>query len=362
MFIHYPFPTAVHTYFRAVNKHDQKQLFLAGIIDQPEFIYKGHWTQELIEQRLEATKNDDLAWSRLKVVQSSLRLREDANELSAFRAVNAAIFRSPNEELTEAIICRISQNITQLEKPLWKEILTLLGTQSLDRVSVEPSDAVFQKYKKYLRQYTTIPTLGVEIQDALRTQLKLTGLEDKGWRLRVIEGAEHAHTHHKTKTISIGADYTPRSLSAVQRIAVHEVLGHAVRGPQQKLEESEGFAIVLEQLTKPSFAFRRTYRYLAVALGWGVLGGPRNFREVHEILWRLMVIQSKYSVEIAKQYAFDECYRAFRGGRPDIAGAVFLKDAVYFSANIRMWKVLMKQELSYNEFKDIIEGRRTVLS
>jgi hypothetical protein len=98
-----------------------------------------------------------------------------------------------------------------------------------------------------------------------------------------------------------------------------------------------------------------------VALGWGVFGAPMYFRQVYEILWRLMVISSKYSPEIAKQHAFDECYRAFRGGRPDIAGAVFLKDAVYFAANVEMWKVLSGRQRSYNEFVDIIEGRQTVL-
>jgi len=241
-------------------------------------------------------------------------------------------------------------------------VLELLKTDVFKDISVAPNEETFQKYREYLLQYTTLPEINENLEDALREQLVRTGLADDGWELNVKDGAMHAQTVHRRKTISIGRDYKPRSASAVRRITIHEVIGHAKRGPQHTLEESEGFAIVLEQLTKSTFIFRRSYRYLAVALGWGVFGKPMNFREVYEVMWRLMVIQSKYSIENAKEHAFDECYRAFRGGRPDIAGAVFLKDTVYLDANIRMWTVLNTSELSYNEFVDSIEGRRTILS
>lgn len=360
--IRHPFPTAVHTYFRALNKYSQKRNFLAGLVQEPEFTYKAHWTKDLIEKRLRLTKDDSMAFDRLQVVKSSLKLREKASELESFRSANAKVFHVPTRELAEAIICRISQNVSENERQIWQESLELLGVETLDRHSVEPTDAIFQMYRGYLKRYTTIPALSTGIIDALHEQLSVTGLTSKGWVLRLVKGSEHAQTHHGPKTITIGESYKPRSLSAVQRIAIHEVVGHAVRGPQQKIDESEGFAIVLEQLTKSSFAFRRTYRYLAVALGWGVFGTRMTFREVYEVLWRLMIVHSKYSIEAAKEHAFDECYRAFRGGRPDIAGAVLLKDTVYFDANIRMWEALDTRELSYNEFIDIIEGRRTILS
>jgi hypothetical protein len=362
MTIRYPFPTAAHTYFRAINKHAQKQAFIEGTLEQPEFTYKKHWTQTLIQERLKITKNDKTATGRLKLVASSLALRDNILEVENFRAANAELFHLPSRELAEAIISRMSDNCAESDTELWSEVLRLLDIKVLNHTSIEPADALFQKYRDYLKHYTTLPVIGMDIIEALEAQLEQTGLTDKGWTIKRIPGAEHAHTHHQTKTITIGESYAPRSLSAVQRITIHEVIGHAVRGPQQKLDESEGFAIILEQLTKRSFAFRRTYRYLAVALGWGVFGKRMTFREVYEILWRMMVIHSKYTKDTAKQHAFDECYRAFRGGRPDVAGAVFLKDAVYFDANIRMWAVLDMNELSYTEFIDIIEGRRTVLS
>jgi hypothetical protein len=356
----YPFPVATHSYFKVVNKDAQKKLFLSGAIEHPVFKYKSSLTPELIESRI-AASNDAVIAARLKLVKVSLELQQDPTKLSAFRAANEVIFLTPKKSLASAIFMRISQKVTSDTEALWAEVLEKIGRQHFDGDAFEPDEAIFQKYRGYLKTYTQLPRLSESIETALQRQLLITGLSEKGWQLKLVPGGEHAHTHHKARTISIGKGYEPRSSSAVRRIATHEVLGHALRGSQASLAESEGFAIVLEQLTKPRFSLRRTYRYLAVALGWGVFGAPMYFRQVYEILWRLMVISSKYSPEIAKQHAFDECYRAFRGGRPDIAGAVFLKDAVYFAANVEMWKVLSGRQRSYNEFVDIIEGRQTVL-
>ncbi len=362
MATHYTFPVATHSYFRALNKRSQMKAFLAGTISEPTFRYRETVTPELIKKRIGLVKDDLVIVNRLELVLASLYLQKDAKKLSEFRNANSKIFRTPDKDLVLAILCRMSKNVAESDQHLWNEVLELIRIDTFESDWQEPSRDVFKKYRAYLKQYTKISHLGDNLEDALYGQLSTTGLIDKGWRLRVLKGSEHARTYHKAKTISIGKDYAPRTASAIERITLHEVIGHAVRGPQPSMDEAEGFAILLEQLTKPSFGFRRTYRYLAIALGWGVLGHSMTFREVYEILWRLMVCHSKYSVEAAKEHSFNECYRAFRGGRPDIAGAVYLKDAVYFDANIRMWNILSKSDLSYNEFVDIIEGRRTVLS
>jgi len=178
--------------------------------------------------------------------------------------------------------------------------------------------------------------------------------------VQVIKGCSHARIYHHTKKIKIGEDYKPRKVMAVGRIVAHEIYGHALRGPSKSLSESEGFALAIEQLTGSRFKFRRAYRYLAASLGWGVFGKPMNFREVFEIIWRLMFISSGYSENKSKEHAFDECCRVFRGGRPDIAGAVYLKDTIYFDANIKVWNFLDAKKLDYEKFVDIIEGRSTI--
>jgi len=358
----YPFPTAAYSYFSSVNKQSQKKKFLSGSIAEPVFRYKSGLTCAILEKRISEVATHPALQKHLQLVLASLKLRKDPNLLEEFRAANESVYQTPNAELATAILSHIAHKVTKQDQPYWGEVLQLLGVDSFNNRVEGPSAVLFNTYREYLERYTTLPKAGDSVQTALQKQLDITGLSSDGWRVRLLKGNEHAHTYHSAKTISIGEEYTPRLPSAVKRIVIHEVLGHATRGMQASTDESEGFAIVLEQLTKEKFSYRRSYRYLAVALGWGVFGTPATFSEVYEILWRLMKIHTGYSVRDAKEHAFDECYRAFRGGRPDVAGAVFLKDAVYFSANIDMWKVLSDQELSYNEFVDIIEGRRTILS
>jgi len=358
----YPFPIAAYSYFSSINKQSQKRQFLAGAIVEPNFRYKWKLGDGILEERLQSVDKNSLAEKSLLLVHASCRLQKDVSTLDDFRSANESVYPAPTKELASVILSHISHNVSEEDTILWNEILERVGVSSFEDAPKGPNPSLFTTYRNYLERYTTLPKTGDSIQSALQQQLDITGLSSDGWRVRLLKGAEHAHTYHGAKTISIGEEYSPRLPSAVKRIVIHEVLGHAVRGQQLTTEESEGFAIVLEQLTKERFSYRRSYRYLAVALGWGVFGHPMTFSQVYEIIWRLMKIHTKYSVVDAKEHAFDECYRAFRGGRSDVAGAVFLKDAVYFSANIHMWKVLTQQELSYNEFVDIIEGRRTILS
>jgi len=362
MTIRYPFPTAAYSYFSSVNKQSQKRKFLSGSVAEPIFRYKAGLSDPILEKRKTIVYDCPPLVRNLQLVQASIKLRKDPTALNAFRSANEVVYQAPSLEFASAILAHISRRVAEKDAPLWNEALALLSVTSFESKVEGPSQELFAKYRQYLERYTTLPEVGDSVQTALQNQLDITGLSSKGWRIRILKGNEHAHTYHGAKTISIGDEYTPRLPSAVKRIVIHEVLGHAMRGMQPSTEESEGFAIVLEQLTKDKFSYRRSYRYLAVALGWGVFGEPATFSEVFEVLWRLMKVHTGYSTADAKEHAFDECYRAFRGGRPDVAGAVFLKDAVYFSANIHMWKVLTQQELSYNEFIDIIEGRRTILS
>lgn len=361
------FPIAPHTYFRAQNKELQKELFLNGEIEQPQFVYNEFFVPDTLNQRLKVIQEetgDGDAMRSLELVRESSYLQNDVRYFKAFRRANERLYGVPRRDFAEAILEQFSSRVTPDTKILWTEVKSRLGVDSGDDYlsSVRPPEDIFQMYKKYFESYAKLlPAPGSNVVSALTTQLKTAGLSADGWRIRVLDGSDHAHTYSGSKTISIGKKYAPRTEFAVQRIVAHEVYGHAVRGPHFTLADKEGFAIVLEQLTKPRFQFRRRYRYLAVALGWGVIGAPMTFRDVYEVLWRLMVIGGSYTEKAARQYAFDECYRAFRGGRPDIAGAVFLKDTVYFDANIRVWNTLIHKHFSYNEFTDIIEGRRALI-
>jgi len=358
------YPVASHSYFHVTNKAEQKQRFLNSETVNPTFAYRDMFDTLVVQGRLDEAVQENVEKS-LKLVLAGIRIQKaepSEAELQEFRTCNTDLFQAPTLDLVAAIFGRVSQLVSKDTAELWQYVTAHVPI-NIETRAVAPSQRDFMIYKNYLERYidTSISREG-SLVDELHHTLETTGLKSKGWSVKLVDDASHARVNHHEKTIRIGREYKPRTLKAKKRIALHEVYGHALRGPQQSLAESEGFAIVLEQLLDERFKFRRAYRYLAVALGWGVDGKQRDFRDVHEIIWRLMVIVSGYAPHDAKSYAFDECVRAFRGGRPDIAGAVYLKDAVYLVANITIWDRLCKDKLEYNDFIDIIEGRRKVLA
>lgn len=359
----FPFPIAPHNYFAIYNLQAERREFLASEVTEPSFMYGPLFNKPRVNEYLAQVPPYSIAAKSLAVVLAAARLQDDEKgALEAFRQANLQLTHAPQKEYVMAIFNRISQKVTPQTQYLWSEVLEMAGQVTTSQVMAIPSSELFDRYRSYLERYITVPmTSEQSIVELIEAHLESTGLRSKGWSVKLRQGAGAAHTNHYAKWISIGERYRPRTALAKSLIVVHEVYGHALRGQQLSASESEGFAIVLEQLVDSRFKYRRSYRYLAVALGWGVIGKAMSFRQVFEILWRVMVIRGGYTRRSARIYAFDECCRAFRGGRPDIPGAVFLKDSVYFDANIAMWNVLIDRELSYNEFIDTIEGRRVLL-
>lgn len=360
---HFPFPVAAHSYFVIRNKNETKRTFLKSQTTEPHFSYGPILNINMVQAYLLRVPDDSFAKKTLRLVEAAALLQLNPDALDTFRKANLAIIHKPKKVYVEAILSRIADKVTPETQAVWDQVILQTGLLKSFSMTT-PSEVLFHQYAQYLRRYAGIlKTKGLTISEILQSHLESTGLRQKGWTVAHSANIESPpRTNHRTNTIWIGEDYQPHTVKAKKRIVTHEVYGHALRGPQMSISEAEGFAIVLEQLTSPSFKYRRSYRYLAVALGWGVLGSPMTFRQVFEILWRVMLIGSNYSRLQARQFAFDETYRAFRGGRPEIAGSVFLKDSIYFDANIAIWNVLIDQEFSYNEFVDIIEGRRTLLS
>lgn len=358
------FPLAAYSYFRITNKADQKRRFLDDDTYEPVFEYHDHFDMDVVQGHISRAIHDASKQS-LQLVMASINLQEEKPTKKAkdeFRSLNKSLYGAPNPAYTQAILKRIESRITPETEHLWKHVVKHVNYDKQQSLKIVPRHMTFTMYRNYFRQYDNFPLdKKNDLPAGLERALKQTGLADKGWVVRLLDDSIHARVDHLRKRVVVGEHYHPRTKKATQRIVVHEVYGHALRGLQESMAESEGVAILFEQLIGKRFKFRRAYRYLAAALGWGEAGEPRTFREVYEIIWRLMVIASRYTEESAKSHAFDECVRVFRGGRPDIAGMVFLKDIVYFDANVAVWQRLESEPLAYNEFVDVIEGRRKVL-
>lgn len=358
------YPLAAHSYFTITNKADQKRQFLRDNNYELQFMYQEHFDATVVQGHLDNAQHEASKQS-LQLVLASIALQEDTPSMAsqqAFREINEQLFGVPDPVYVQAILSRIASRVTPKNAHLWQYVVEHVEYNPAIKAGIIPNHATFRKYHDYFQKYyRSIAITGGDLFGGLERALERTGLAEQGWRVRLLDDAVHARIDHRRKRVVVGEHYHPRTPKAAERIIVHEVVGHAVRGLQENMAESEGVAVLFEQLLAPRFKFRRTYRYLAASFGWGEAGGPRTFHEVYEIIWRLMVIASHYSEENAKSHAFDECVRVFRGGRPDIAGMVFLKDTVYFAANTKVWQQLKREPLAYNEFVDIIEGRRKVL-
>lgn len=360
------FPTASHSYFRIVNLDSQRDLFLRnGTKNNPTFKYGASFSNNVIARRLEQVDA-----SVLDLVVSGLKLQNNdftKQDVDYFRKINVERFGMPRAEYVNAILLRVESALDENTKALWDPVAEACAYDK-DKIktdSIWPSAQTFDQIKGYGQDYMKgliQADYKIGLHGLFNHVLDLSGLSKKGWALYSRDDASSAHVIHKRKRITVGSNYRPRNKRATYRIIAHEVYGHALRGPQDSLKESEGFAILLEQLIDQKFKPRRMYRYLAAALGYGTTTDAMDFRQVYEVIWRCMVILSKYSETDAKSYAFSECARVFRGGRPDIAGAVYLKDTLYFASNMLFWQAFEKSTISYNDFMDIANGSKKVLS
>ena len=371
--INIKFPTATHSYFKIMNLEEQRVLFFLGnSAENPVFTYRNSLNAKSIAKRLEKLEQLGINTAQFKIIQAGITLQASPSQdtsIEIFRQKNSNVYGEPSVKYSLAILKRIKNSVHPDDAPLWDYIAKASGYNnhnSLHEVDeIWPSDELFQTIREHGRVYMrdlirSDHTLG--LVQLLKITLDSSGLTDKGWVLKLKDDASAAHVSHTHKYLTVGVQYRPRNRRATYRVIAHEVYGHITRGAQPTARESEGFAVLLEQLLDNRFKPRRMYRYLAAALAWGALTEAMDFRQTFEIIWRCMVVLSKYTIDDAKKYAFYECARVFRGGRPDIPGAVYLKDTLYFSANIDFWRAFNSEPISYNEFMNIAYGTRQVLT
>lgn len=362
----YNYSVASHTYLTITNLPQAREEFLNNTHVFPQFTYRYNNVED-IENKVRELAGDSPARESLRLVIASLKFRQDPSSynLEVYRKANLRKYGQPSGVYAANFLHHDLTNVTPKTENYLRYIERYLPDGFQNSKYFIPSVEIFILLKSYLDRYVDMPFLNATDASAsmvLHNYLERSGLNLKGWAVRTRKGHYHAVTAHDNKEIVIGENYVGRSSVSNIQIALHEVYGHALRGPQASLAESEGFATMLEQLVLDKYSTKRSYRFLAVLLGWGAIGDALDFRQTYEVIWRLMVIRKRYNISQAKKHAFDECARAFRGGLPHVAGSVYLKDMAYFSANIRMWQTFEKNPPTYEEFVDIIEGRKRVLS
>lgn len=368
--VFYPFETAPHSYFVIENFEQAKKDFLDGNARFPVFVYHKRFTNDEIDERISKLIDGTPAQQKLLLVKIAVKLQENDSYLLSFKHLNNEIYGEVNCDYFDRVIKFM------LAKYPDEKLETICDNENCrelvkyeENLPEKPLIDIksFEMMRKYFQKYFCDLTPSKNLGEAMSKVFKKSKLAEKGWTLKEKEDSSHARTILKNRTITFGKDYKARSKDryVYNSIALHEIFGHAIRETGAKVdnaESSEGWAVLLEQLNSHSLRTKRAYRYLAATLATGTYNGKElDFRETYEIIWRLMSLSGRYRQSAAKKHAFDETARVFRGGRPDLPGAVFLKDTSYLKGNLDIWDEIAKQKIDYLDFIDIIEGRKEIL-
>jgi hypothetical protein len=367
----YRFEIAPYSYFFITNYDEESRKFMDGEISNPTYTYASRFSNSYISANLIKVLGDRKATRDLQFVSLALALQKDPKYLSHFRNFSAALYGAPEHKYLNIILAYLARHGSSAKATAYSEenavfkALMSHGAALTDRAATPEAYTRFRKYfLDYIGgEFSPSRSLG----EAMKKVFKRSKLEEKGWRLREDDDLLRARTINKHKVVAYGKNYIARNPNAYNDVAVHEVYGHALRESSKlklSIADSEGWSVLLEQLNEGQFRLRRSYRYLAATLGWGLATGePLDFRCTWEVIWRLMSLSRRYEhiSEDVKSFAMSEVTRVFRGGRPDLPGAVFLKDTAYFKGNIDIWHALSQNYHTYEDFVDILEGRKKLL-
>jgi hypothetical protein len=221
--------------------------------------------------------------------------------------------------------------------------------------------------RRYNRVLAEVPDTDEDIYydashcvEIIKKTLAAGGLADEGWSSEVNASKSNPVTNVAGRKIILPTS-TRRNASELQRLVIHEQEAHARRaqnginknskilqsGTADYSDVEEGLGVMLEcavagDLSNPSFN-RARERYITAGLALGIdNGAPRDAREVYEILWRMLAIDSSVDgsmsekmVEKAKDKAYGHVENAFRGTAFWMKGTIYLKLKVYYEGLVK---------------------------
>ena len=173
---------------------------------------------------------------------------------------------------------------------------------------------------------------------------------------------------HKVVRIPSEEKLLARDISKkkLQGLIEHEIKTHVARrsagersklqllglGLDRYLKAEEGIATYKEQLVTGAEEFAGVPRFLSIALAKGLGGEKLDFRDTHKIMsdYRLLSSTGKdMTSEQARETAYNDCVRIFRGSTCDTPGAVYPKDMSYFG-NRAIWTLVSEDSEVVNTF------------
>lgn len=350
--------TSPFIYFSVKNLAEAERDFFEHPDKNPHFIYGPHFDEKFINEQLIKYQGFPVKRRRLNYVLVAKKLQNNRRYLKDFQAKTAEIYGLPNLDYFDRALYFITSRYgtKTITDPALKAHISKLKKREL------VNKQTFEMMRSYFKRYFSESEPSKNLDEAIKKFFNLSNLQQNGWTLIALNNTSHAKCIQSAKQIQYGTKYkaTRKDAYAYDSIAIHEIFGHAVRetGRKPRLDDSEGWATLLEQIAERSFRTKRIYRYLAASFALGLHDGkPHDFRETYNLLYQIISLSGRYDERHARKSAFKETVRVFRGGRPDIPGAIFTKDIAYLKGNLQIWDKLEAEPISYEDFVNLLEGK-----
>jgi len=373
-------------------RKEQRRQFIDGEIRNPTLDYPKLNDDELLdaESALITMKDSVISTEKNELVKQVYRwrLNEKIAEIRMLRAVASGdmhrfarysefIYGRPSTDIFAYTVGTIRSKAEQFqgsEDPLIRNaaesLLQVMPEMGQPEISHLPSlGTVEYAHSQTVNELGDLieipfdePKLDAkQIQEAFTTALDR--IDGSGWKIMIEEGSSRTgiNTNQEKKSVTIPEE---RSVTKdkLAGLIVHEIGTHAARrinGERSRLKllgigldryevGEEGIATMREQaLTSKVSDFRGIDGQLAVGLGLGIDGRPRDFRQVYEImekyyLFRNLVAKKEVTEAQTKAQtsAWNHTVRAFRGADCSTPGVCLTKDAIYREGNIGVWNVI----------------------
>jgi hypothetical protein len=322
----------------------QKNIFLAGSIENPNFNYPNLNKDSLKEKLQEITdfrkklKNESnnqvaslyksLCQEQEVMIQMLLCAGKSNSE--AFSSYSVKLFGEPNTNTYDFLRSKEPKNL------------------EINKGIIELSKHLAEKLDLKVRGNVT----SLQIKGLFDSALEKLFLKD--WRC-IIDNEAHSIWVGNGKNVHVPASLTLGPEKVLPMI-VHE-LSHIIRyenGKRSKLKllsygldenrrGEEGVACLLESsASKKSLPEIRVAYYLSVALAMGLDGKKKDFRKTFEAM-KEYYLKDNISREKANSLAWNRCVRIFRGTNCKTPGACITKDLSYLEGALEINSELEKQ-------------------
>lgn len=328
---------------------------------------------------------------KIMLVEASRNMRYgDKTAESQFIELGHEIYGYVDKSMHASLICSEQNKLKELgARDKIDENIILQLTEFYNNLNIEPGeqrpllDSVeMNKLSKfvegrYRKIFDTIPKTGDDFYyDAnqccqiIEDCLVAGGLYNKGWRVIMTSSKLTPSTNGVGRAIYI-PDNTKRNAKELKKLVAHEQEVHARRaengmksnlrllstGTANYADVEEGLGVILECAIEGNFdnsSFERAkWRYIAAGLAEGVNDAPRDARQVYEILWRMIVVDSE-SIVKAKDQALEIVINAFRGTNFATPGVYYPKLKVYYEGLVKNAELIKENIDSLDDCFDII--------